>query len=88
MSVWATLPVGMDAGDLLIHARERGVVFMPGRYFYSQNPALNTMRLGFASLDEKKIARGVGILANLLETELSKRWRGARREEPTRVALV
>jgi hypothetical protein len=46
------------------------------------------MRLGFAPLDEKKIARGIGILANLLETELSKRWRGARREEPTRVALV
>ena len=88
MSVWATLPAGMDSGELLIHARERGVLFMPGRHFYTQNPALNTMRLGFASLDEKKIARGVGILASLLETELSKRWRGARREEPTRVALV
>src|SRR6202451_4265587 len=62
MSVWATLPVGMDAGELLIHARERGVLFMPGRHFYTQNPALNTIRLGFAPLDEKKIARGVGIL--------------------------
>lgn len=88
MSVWATLPVGMDSGELLIHARERGVLFMPGRHFYTQNPALNTIRLGFAALDEKKIARGLGILANLLEAELSKRWRGTRREEPNRVALV
>ena len=34
MCLWVTLPPGFDAGELLIHARERGVLFVPGRYFY------------------------------------------------------
>jgi len=55
MSVWLSLPAGFDAGELLIHARERGVMYVPGRYFYHQNPHPNTLRLGFASLDEKRI---------------------------------
>src|SRR6202021_4140217 len=54
LSVWVTLPPGFDAGELLIHVRERGVLFVPGRYFYQQSPQMNTLRLGFAGLDEKK----------------------------------
>src|SRR5277367_1617454 len=53
MSVWVTLPPGFDAGELLIHVRERGVLFVPGRHFYFQNPQPNTLRLGFGSVDEK-----------------------------------
>ncbi|MFY9528928.1 MAG: PLP-dependent aminotransferase family protein [Candidatus Acidiferrales bacterium] len=88
MSVWVTLPAGLDAGELLIHVRERGVLFVPGRYFYFQNPKLNTLRLGFAGIDERRIARGVATLGELLRVELGKRWRGSRREEPARVALI
>jgi 2-aminoadipate transaminase len=88
MTVWVTLPPGFDAGDLLIHARERGVYFVPGRYFYLQNPQPNTLRLGFASVDEKTIERGIGIFCELLKRELKKRERGARTEWAARVALV
>jgi 2-aminoadipate transaminase len=59
MSVWIELPPGLDASELLIHVRERGVVFSPGRYFYLQNPQPNTLRLGFTSLKEREIARGL-----------------------------
>src|SRR5579863_7024879 len=48
MCVWVELPPGFDSNELLIHTRERGVVFAPGRYFYLQNPQPNTLRLGFA----------------------------------------
>src|ERR1700677_5158744 len=88
MSVWVTLPPGFDAGELLIHLRERGVLFVPGRYFYLQNPQPNTLRLGFAALDEKKIARGVQTFSELLKVEFQKRQRGARSELPSRVALI
>lgn len=88
MSVWVTLPPGFDAGELLIHLRERGVLFVPGRYFYLQNPQPNTLRLGFAGLDEKKIARGVQTFSELLKVEFQKRQRGARSELPSRVAFV
>jgi 2-aminoadipate transaminase len=88
MSIWVTIPAGLDAGELLIHVRERGVHFVPGRYFYYQNPQPNTLRLGFAGLDEKRIARGVQTLADMLKIELRKRQRGARNEPLSRVALI
>jgi DNA-binding transcriptional MocR family regulator len=64
------------------------VLFAPGRYFYAQNPLPNALRLAFAGLDEKQIARGVTTLAELLRVEMRKRQRGVRRAERSRVALV
>ena len=88
MSIWLELPPGFDANELLVRARERGVVFAPGRYFYVQSPQPNTLRLSFSEVDERQIARGVSILGNVLRSELARRQRGARRFEPARVALV
>jgi 2-aminoadipate transaminase len=88
MCLWLELPPGFDASELLIHAKERGVLFAPGRYFYVQNPLPNTLRLAYAGLNEKEIARGVATLAELLRGEMKKRERGVRRAERSRVALV
>jgi DNA-binding transcriptional MocR family regulator len=88
MCLWLELPPGFDASELMIHARERGVLFAPGRYFYVQSPLPNTLRLGFSSLNEKQIVRGVTVLAELLRIEMRKRQRGTRRAERAHVALV
>ena len=88
MCVWVELPPGFDSNDLLIHARERGVLFSPGRYFYFQNPQPSTLRLGFTGLSERDIARGIATLSDVLRIEMRKRQRGARRAEVPRVALV
>lgn len=88
MCVWVELPPGFDSNELLIHTRERGVLFSPGRYFYFQNPQPNTLRLGFAGVAEREIARGIATLADVLRVEMRKRQRGARRAEVPRVALV
>jgi DNA-binding transcriptional MocR family regulator len=88
MCIWLELPPGFDSNELLIHTRERGVEFSPGRYFYLQNPQPNTLRLGFAGLNEKEIARGIAILTDVLRVEMRKRQRGSRRAEVARVALV
>jgi DNA-binding transcriptional MocR family regulator len=91
MCLWVELPPGFDASDLLIHVRERGVFFAPGRYFYFQNPQPNTLRLGFSGLDERRIARGVATLGELLRIEMRKRQRpgiARRRVDASRVALV
>ncbi len=88
MCMWVELPPGFDATELLIHVRERGVLFAPGRYFYVQNPQPNTLRLSFAGLDEKRITKGVATLAELLKVEMRKRQRGSRRAERGRVAFV
>jgi DNA-binding transcriptional MocR family regulator len=88
MCVWVELPPGFDSNELLIHTRERGVVYAPGRYFYFQNPQPNTLRLGFAGVAEREIARGIATLADVLRVEMRKRQRGTRRAEVPRVALV
>jgi 2-aminoadipate transaminase len=88
MCVWVELPPGFDASELLIHVRERGVLFSPGRYFYLQNPMPNALRLGFTGVNEREIARGIATLADVLRIEMRKRQRGARRAEMPRVALV
>jgi hypothetical protein len=48
----------------------------------------NTLRLGFAGLNEREIARGIATLADVLRIEMRKRQRGSRRAEMPRVALV
>jgi DNA-binding transcriptional MocR family regulator len=88
MCLWLELPPGFDASELLIHVKERGVLFAPGRYFYVQNPLPNTLRLAFAGLEEKLIVRGIVTLADMLRVEMRKRQRGTRRAERSRVALV
>ncbi|MGB6545131.1 MAG: PLP-dependent aminotransferase family protein [Candidatus Acidiferrales bacterium] len=88
MCVWIELPAGFDASELLIHVRERGVDFAPGRYFYCQNPQPNTLRLGFSGLEEPQIRRAIATLADVLKSEMRKRQRVSRRVEPGRVALV
>jgi DNA-binding transcriptional MocR family regulator len=88
MCVWVTLPPGFDASELSVHARERGVLFSPGRYFYVQVPRPNAFRLGFAGVDERKIARGIEILGEQLRLEMRQRHRGDGRRGENRVALV
>ncbi|HEV1996145.1 MAG TPA: PLP-dependent aminotransferase family protein [Candidatus Acidoferrum sp.] len=88
MCIWVTLPPGFDASELSVHARERGVLFSPGRYFYVQVPRPNAFRLGFAGVDERKIARGVEILGEELRMEMRSRQRGNGRRSETRMALV
>jgi DNA-binding transcriptional MocR family regulator len=88
MCLWVELPAGFDASELLIHVRERGVDFAPGRYFYCQNPQPNTLRLGFSGVEEPQIRRAIATLAEVLKSEMRKRQRISRRVETGRVALV
>lgn len=88
MCLWLELPPGFDSSELLIHVRERGVLFAPGRYFFLQNPQPNTLRMSFSNVDEKRSARGVAIFADVLRQEMRKRVRGNHKMESARVALV
>jgi DNA-binding transcriptional MocR family regulator len=87
MCLWVTLPSGLDATELQIHVQERGVLFAPGRYFYFQSPAPNTLRLGFAACDERQIERGLNIFGQVLRSEMRKRQRGVR-QFASRVAFI
>ena len=66
MFVWATLPEGTDATDVLARTIERKVAFVPGVAFYAANPARNTMRLSFVTVPEARLREGVAILGEAL----------------------
>ncbi len=73
MSVWVELPEAFDAGELLVKAQDRGVIFAPSPYFYFQNPRRNAFRLSFTALADEQIEKGVEVLGELLKAEARKR---------------
>ena len=63
MFLWARLPAGMNAVDLLPHAVDKGVAFVPGAPFYAGAPDARSMRLSFVTPNVEEIHRGVAALA-------------------------
>jgi 2-aminoadipate transaminase len=66
MFLWARLPAGMNAVDLLPHAVDKGVAFVPGAPFYAGEPDTRSMRLSFVTPSVEEIHRGVAALASAI----------------------
>jgi 2-aminoadipate transaminase len=67
MFLWARLPKGMSAVDLLPYAVEQGVAFVPGAPFYADHGDPRTLRLSFVTPSVADIHRGVAGLAAALK---------------------
>ena len=68
MFLWARLPSGMSAVDLLPYAVAQGVAFVPGAPFYAADGDLRTLRLSFVTPSVDEIRRGVAALAAAIKT--------------------
>lgn len=68
--VWLTLPEGIDAGDLLPRARERGVEYLPGATCYTDGRGKNQIRLSFSFATDDQIDDGIRILGEVIRGEL------------------
>ena len=68
MFLWARLPKGMSAVDLLPFAVAQGVAFVPGAPFYADHGDERTLRLSFVTPSVQEIHRGVAALARALKT--------------------
>ena len=70
MFLWARLPRGVSALDLLPRAVESGVAFVPGAAFYAgeeNDPeALRTLRLSFVTATVEQIDTGIAALARAI----------------------
>lgn len=66
MFLWVRLPAGMSAIELLPHAVEHGVAFVPGAAFYANHPDPRTLRLSFVTATASQIQTGVAILAQVI----------------------
>ena len=60
--VWVTLPEGHDAEAILPRAIERGVAFVPGKYFYAGEPDPRTLRVSFATATVAELHEGAARL--------------------------
>lgn len=65
--VWAKLPDGWSARDLLPYAEREGVTFSPGDLCFLGNDRVEYMRLCFIQSEETAIASGVQRLAKAIE---------------------
>ena len=76
-ALWVTLPPSVPALELLAAAREEGVIFTPGSYFFAQTPTQNGFRLSIAHTDLPAIERGAEVLGRLIRQQMGKLRTGA-----------
>lgn len=72
MFIWVEGPPGFDAEALQRRILERGVAFVPGKYFYV-NPEgkQNTFRMNFTAADPATIERAIAIVGDAIAEELA-----------------
>jgi 2-aminoadipate transaminase len=70
MNLWVELPAPLTADLLLARAQERGVDFLPGRYFSHALPHTRGLRISFGGLPPDQIRSGIEILGACANREL------------------
>ena len=71
MFLWARLPEGLSAVDLLPKAVDKGVAFVPGAAFYADNADPRTLRLSFVTASVEQINMGIAALAAAIRQALA-----------------
>ena len=67
MFLWVTGPKGFDMIRLYHKAIEKGVAFVPGKFFFTDgNEGIETMRLNYTMADEKTIDTALGKIAQAI----------------------
>jgi len=67
MFVWLRLNVDLDTESIYETCVQKGVAFVPGKFFYPNHPEQNTMRLNFTNVSEENIRKGIKIIASVLK---------------------
>lgn len=68
--VWASLPEGIDARELLARAIRARVAYVPGQAFYADGGGGDHLRLSFGYSTTEQIREGVRRLAKVIRAEL------------------
>ncbi len=71
MFVWGEGPEGMDMEKVYKRAIEKGVGFVPGKFFYpNPDDGIETIRLNFTNVTEEQIKQAIKILASVVKEEM------------------
>jgi len=71
--LWVTLPKGLDSTELLKHALQRKVAFVPGVSFFAQGGGAETLRLNFSYPTPDVIDEGIKRLGEVIKERLASR---------------
>lgn len=72
MFVWVEGPRGLDMEQLYGRCVERGVAFVPGKFFYvNHEDGAHTMRMNFTAADPETIDRAVGVIGQVIAEALA-----------------
>ncbi len=71
MCLWIELPEPLRAEDVLSAVEERGVSFLPGRYFSARRSHARALRISFGGLAPDQITRGIRIIGETAAEQLS-----------------
>ncbi len=80
MFLWARLPAGMNAVELLPKAVDKNVAFVPGAAFYADKADERTLRLSFVTASVEQINIGVAALAAAIRENFPAALRQAQGE--------
>jgi len=71
MFLWVEGPEGMDMEKVYKRAIDKGVGFVPGKFFFPNNgDGIETMRLNFTNITEEQIKQAIKILASVVKEEM------------------
>ena len=68
--IFLTMPEGFEAVKFYDKALGSGVAYVAGEFFHPDRSGKNTMRLNFSFMSPDRIAEGIKLLADLLETDI------------------
>jgi 2-aminoadipate transaminase len=72
LTLWVSLPAGMDALDLWAQARREGVDFTPGPVFFPSGGGNGHFRLSYIRETEERIQSGIALLGALVKANLAR----------------
>ena len=71
MCLWIELPEPLRAEHLLSGVEERGVSFLPGRYFSARRSHARGLRISFGGLTPDQITRGIRVMGEIAAEQLA-----------------
>ena len=72
MFIWATMPEGLKAVDVMTAAAQKGVAVCPGDPFYEEDRDVRTMRINYSNSSDEAIEKGIKILGDTIKELLAK----------------
>ena len=72
MFLWVELPHCMEAEKILQQCLEEKVLFVPGKFFYTNGKGYNTLRLNFTNSSVENIEKGMALIGKIISGTYDK----------------